>query len=285
MMSHPLARRWLAVLAAGLAVAALAMVGGCGTGAAPSTDQRSPAGGTGGTSTSGTGGASVVQPPETTPAAKGNTSPTPSSSATTLADRSVFFAHNSVGQNILDGLRAIDASLTIVSGEQVGAAAFTEWTMGFNGDPVGKLGEFERLMAGGGGAAQIAVFKLCYADFETDTDVTQLFDEYVATFDRLEIAHPDVTFVHVTAPLYAYDASWNNSVQHAFNERLRAEYGGMVFDLAQVEATDAQGQPVWSRDGITPALAEEWSADGSHLNEAGSRQVAAALLAFLSQLP
>jgi len=186
---------------------------------------------------------------------------------------------------MLDGLRATAANLTIETGQQAGGAAITEWTMGFNGEPAAKLAEFERLMAGGGANAQLAIFKFCYADFQADTNVDQLFSQYVATFDRLEQAYPAVTFVHMTAPLYAFDASWNNSVQHAFNERLRAEYGAGVFDLAALEATDAAGQAVFSRDGVTPALAEDWSADGGHLNEAGSRYVAAALAEFLGLVP
>ena len=237
------------------------------------------------------GCASNAAPPEASPTAptasrqvptvEASASPEDPTPSQTAAAQTVFFAHNSVGQNIVDGLRATAADLTIETGEQAGGAAFTEWTMGFNGEPAAKLAEFERLMAGGGAEAQLAIFKFCYADFQADTNVDQLFSQYVATFDRLEQTYPAVTFIHVTAPLYAFDASWNNAVQHAFNERLRAKYGQAVFDLAALEATDAAGQTVLARDGVTPAMAEDWSADGGHLNEAGSRYVAAALLDFL----
>ena len=202
-----------------------------------------------------------------------------------LKDRTVFFAHNSVGQNIIDGIKALDSSIPIFSGSQAGNKGITENYMGFNGDPLGKLEAFENLINGGANNAQIAMFKLCYADFQAYTDVDSLFSDYVAVFDRLGGKYPDVTFVHVTAPLYHYNASWNNRVQHSFNEKLRAQYGGLVFDLAAIESVDSAGNMAISRDGVSPALAEEWTSDGSHLNASGGRRLASAIISFLAQAP
>jgi len=201
-----------------------------------------------------------------------------------LKNRSVFFAHNSVGQNIIDGLKALESSL-IVGGVQAGAKGIAENYMGFNGDPAGKLGAFEKLLDEGGHRAQIAFFKFCYADFQAHTDVDGLFGEYTAKLGILGEKYPDITFIHVTVPLYHYNASWNNRVQHAFNEKLRAMYGALVFDLAAIESVDSLGNIALSRDGVTPALAEEWTDDGSHLNAAGGKRLASALIAFLAQVP
>ena len=202
-----------------------------------------------------------------------------------LKNRTVFFDHNSVGQNILDGIRTLDSSIAIVSGSQANAKGITENYMGFNGDPKGKLEAFENMINGGASNAQIAMLKLCYADFQAYTDVDNLYSDYVAVFERLREKYPNVTFVHVTAPLYHYNASWNNRVQHAFNEKLRAQYGGLVFDLAAIESVDSSGNMVFSRDGVSPALAEEWTSDGSHLNASGGMKVASALISFLAQAP
>ncbi|MCL2045562.1 MAG: hypothetical protein FWG88_04175 [Oscillospiraceae bacterium] len=206
------------------------------------------------------------------------------SDVTTLKNKSVYFAHNSVGQNILDGIKAIDSSISISNNSAANSNGITENYMGFNGDPNGKLDAFTALVRDGGGDAQIVVFKLCYADFQAHTDVDKLFDDYVAVYDALQKEYPDTIFVHITAPLYHYNASYNNRVQHAFNEKLRNKYGALVFDLAAIEAIDSSGNPVLSRDGVSPALAEEWTSDGSHLNTAGSRRLASALIAFLAQL-
>ncbi|MCL2059136.1 MAG: copper amine oxidase N-terminal domain-containing protein [Oscillospiraceae bacterium] len=201
-----------------------------------------------------------------------------------LKTRSVFFAHNSVGQNIIDSLKALETGLPVASGSQGGAKGITENTLGYNGDPAGKLNAFAASMDNGGHKAQIAMFKFCYADFQANTDVGQLFSDYVAKMDALAAKHPGVIYVHITVPLYHYNASWNNSVQHAFNEKLREKYGGLVFDLAAMEATDAAGRASFSRDGVTPALSEEWTSDGSHLNDAGGNRLASALISFLAQL-
>ena len=206
------------------------------------------------------------------------------SDVTELKNRSVFFAHNSVGQNILDGIKAIDNSIPISNRSAANENGITQNYMGYNGDPNGKLDAFASLVRSGGGDAQIVVFKLCYADFQAHTDVDKLFDDYVAIFDTLQKEYPQTLFVHITAPLYHYNASWNNSVQHSFNEKLRGKYGAFVFDLATIESIDSSGNPVLSRDGTSPALAEEWSSDGSHLNTAGSKRLASAMIAFLAQL-
>jgi len=222
---------------------------------------------------------------EPTPA-QSSQAPIPTPSQTTsdsAAVGSILFAHNSVGQNIIDGMNAIDDGLFVGACDTPFGVGIRECTLGFNGDPTAKLAAFERMMRDIGAESQIAIFKLCYADFQADTDIDGLFEKYAATFRTLAQAYPDVIFVHMTAPLYAYDASWNNWVQHSFNEKLRANYGDLVFDLAALEALGSSGTLTVSRDGVTPALAAQWSLDGSHLNPAGSQAIARALAEFLKK--
>ena len=198
--------------------------------------------------------------------------------------RSVFFAHNSVGQNIIDGIRALEL-VPILNDQQIGEAGVAEVYMGFNGDPAGKIDAFAELMDNGGNKAQIAFFKLCYSDFEEGTDAAALFDKYSSVLAKLEEKYPGVAFVHVTAPLYDYNASWHNAGRHAFNEKMRAQYGDRVFDLAEIESVDASGNKALSRDGVTPALSDDWSSDGGHLNDEGGKHMASELISFLANVP
>ena len=223
--------------------------------------------------------------PEEAAVDEGGNAPQPGQEVAALNGRAVFFAHNSVGQNILDGVREVDGGIPIFSEQEAGAAGIAEVYMGFNGDPDGKMDAFRGLMDAGGNNAQIAFFKLCYADFDANTNATALFDKYASVMTELEAKYPDVTFAHVTAPLYHYNASYHNSAQHAFNEKMRSGYGAVVFDLAALEAVDSSGAGTLSRDGVTPAMAEEWSLDGSHLNEAGGKYIAGELIQFLANVP
>ncbi|MDR2243804.1 MAG: hypothetical protein LBE15_00125, partial [Burkholderiales bacterium] len=101
-----------------------------------------------------------------------------------LNSRSVFFVHNSVGGNIVDGLRSVAATLSITngvtSGGQPSATGFTELYMNnyaastgnpipnFNRRPLDKIAYFETLMDNGGRNAQIAFLKFCFMDFDGD---------------------------------------------------------------------------------------------------------------------
>ncbi|MCL1897341.1 MAG: hypothetical protein FWG16_00750 [Micrococcales bacterium] len=202
-----------------------------------------------------------------------------------LTGRSVFFAHMSVGENIVHGIEAIDPSIDIMWCDDAGTPGLTECTLGYNGDPLQKLTEFEAMMDADGNRSQIAFMKFCYSDFQPEISPDAVFDTYVATFNELEKRYPNVTFIHVTAPLSAAEVSWTNDLQDTFNTKLRAQYGSLVFDLADLESAGTSGTPTLSLDGVSPAMAEEFSEDGGHLNAAGSYAIAEKLLDFLRQVP
>src|SRR5215469_9756305 len=74
-----------------------------------------------------------------------------------IARAQVFFAHDSVGEDILDGLRVLTAPCKV---------RWTSRRVGRNGDPIGKIDGFCRAMIEGPGRdAPVAIFKLSYADF------------------------------------------------------------------------------------------------------------------------
>lgn len=222
-----------------------------------------------------------------------------------LAGRRVLFGHQSVGGNILDGLRVLlrrsGRELPIVEPPPAdGAARFdgaesgvlVHAKVGRNADPQSKLDAFREL-ADAVPQVDVALMKLCYVDFDERTDADALFTSYHDTLTDLARRHPSTAFVAVTAPLRQTPSGpgvlvrallgrpnrgkRENLIRHRFNERIRRAYPGTrLFDLAALEATRPdgrresfryQGQP---GEGLTSAYTD----DGGHLNEAG-REIAA----------
>lgn len=223
-----------------------------------------------------------------------------------LSHQRVFFGHQSVGGNILEGLAELTAGKLIIrQGRNPGPAEFLHDFVGRNEAPRTKIADFESALDALGGRVDLAFFKFCYIDFDASTDADQLFAEYLAAMNRLRAKYPAVTFVHVTAPLTVVpqgakawlkktltrQAPWGvkeNAVRHRFNTLLRTRLEGQpLFDLAALESTRSDGTPVqYELDARKyPALAPEYSDDGQHLNPVGRRQVAAALLTFLARQP
>jgi hypothetical protein len=151
----------------------------------------------------------------------------------------------------------------------------------------------------------VAFFKFCYIDFDANTDAGKLFAEYKASMTQLHQKYPRITFVHVTTPLAVVQSGAKaafkrlfgkkpggaeaNVVRNRYNELLRQEYAGKepLFDLAAFEATRGNGERATFDDGGStyPMLAPEYASDGRHLNELGSRWVAAQLVKYLAALP
>jgi hypothetical protein len=234
-----------------------------------------------------------------------------------LSRRTVYFGHQSVGANIVDGIRDIlkdnpQPAWTIMELEDVGAGrtpALVHSWVGRNGLPLSKLDAFSDTLRRSAGRFDVALLKFCFVDFSENTDVQGLFGRYVETFERLKTSCPGTTFVHVTVPLTGNPRGlkWiarnvvkrligrkvrdpkDNRPINEFNDLMRKKYLGKepFFDLAAIESTRADG----SRESIREAgfdlysLAPEYTFDGGHLNETGRRLVALELLRCLAALP
>ena len=227
-----------------------------------------------------------------------------------LSERAIYFGHQSVGENILDGIRALGVEVPQLTNLRILSAAcdpstagLREFLIGENGDPDSKNAAFMAATQGALGPKPVLMFKYCYVDIDEKTDPTMLFRRYADTVAALRARHPDAIVVHVTMPLTTDSRIRNwvntlrgrpnrrtwNGIRSRYNDLLRAEYGGKepIFDLAALESTRADGslefgtvtgQPVY-------ALADEWTRDGGHLNAAGRRRAAARLLTLLAALP
>lgn len=229
-----------------------------------------------------------------------------------VAERRVFFGHQSVGMNLIDGLqelaRAEGATLRVeeLRGQALAPRTLSHAFLGENGAPLKKLAEFSRAFSSGAAAgADVALMKFCYVDVVEGTDVAALFAAYQRTVADVQAASPATTLVHVTVPLQAVEGglkafakdllgkprwgSQHNAAREAFNELLRREYGGKapLFDLARVEATRPDGGAETSRwaGREVRALVPAYTDDGGHLNAEGRRRAAAELVRVLAALP
>ena len=228
-----------------------------------------------------------------------------------LAQSRIFFAHQSVGENIVDGLKSLQTQnqmnglnlVPLADASRATGPAFIHARLGSNGDPKSKTDAYEQALdAGLGATLDLAFQKYCFADFEADTNAEAVFDYYKQANARITQRYPNLTIVHVTAPLVTVQSGpravvkkWigrvpdyylENTVREQFNEMMRAEYGGTghLFDLAKFEAS-APGhspEPILFRGRTLYSLRPEYTTDGGHLNSTTQRRVAADLATFLA---
>ena len=214
--------------------------------------------------------------------------------------RKVYFGHKSVGGNIVAGIKRIsdinmrtaynqpennDQSLRTNIAQLASGPAFVEHDIGSDGQPFNKIASFRRFMNEIiRDNVEIAFFKFCYMDIDNNTSVNALIAAYKEAMDELHTRFPNVIIAHFTVPLYSRQASFHNSVREQFNKWLRETYKDKVFDIAVIQSVASNGTTALSWDNATIAMADEWTNDGGHLNEAGQNRIGGALIAFLAQV-
>jgi hypothetical protein len=226
-----------------------------------------------------------------------------------LSRRAIFFGHQSVGRNLLDGVadlaRTAGVPVRIVEAADAGAVGpgtFGHAAVGQNGDPASKLESFARALPPGRDP-DLALVKLCYVDVTASTDVPALFARWEAAIETLEAAHPHTTFVYVTVPLTTIQggpkalakrllgrAPWGE-LENARREELNAlvrdaarRRSRPLFDLAHVESTRPDGSAETFALGgkRVPALVPGYSEDGAHLVGDGRLRAARELVSVLA---
>ena len=237
----------------------------------------------------------------------------PNSAWEKLSRKKIYFGHQSVGFNIIDGIKDLmkenpQIKLNIVETSNpadFNHPLFAHARVGKNKDPKSKIDAFADFMQKGiGNKADIAFFKFCYVDVMAGTDVHKVFTHYMKTMARLKKACPKTTFIHVTVPLRIVQKGpkvWikkiisrsiggyaDNVKRNKYNDLLRQEYQGKepIFDLAKIESTFPDGsRSFFKKDGKTcHSLIPAYTDDGGHLNDKGRRIVAEQLLVFLVEL-
>jgi hypothetical protein len=231
-----------------------------------------------------------------------------------VSKQKIFFGHMSVGYNILNGvadllqkspnnveLRTIEST----DRNELNDGAWLHSKVGKNTDPISKIVDFESAINGGlGSELDVAFLKLCYVDFDSNTDVDKVFSSYRAMIDRVGTKYPSIKIVHFTPPLTSLQEgpkAWiknilgkpiygvpENIKRNQFGELVKKEYGAKntVFDLAAIESTKLDGTKAsFSSNGKKyPYLVAEYTDDGGHLNKLGRGRVAEKLVVLLSNL-
>ena len=228
-----------------------------------------------------------------------------------ITGKKTFFGHQSVGNNVVQGIRDLMRSdprlkINIVKSadpQAIPGPAFVEFEIGRNGYPRSKNDAFAAILDKGMGVqGGIAMFKYCYVDVDSSTDVQKMFEDYRGEISALKAKYAALKIVHITVPLTTAEPTtraWIKSMlgrittqdvnvkRNEFNNLLRKTYSGIdpIFDLAAVESTQSDGtKSYFTRDGkAIYTLAPEFTTDGGHLNESGRQAAAQALLQILAE--
>src|SRR4051794_6853326 len=126
----------------------------------------------------------------------------------TAATTKIFFAHQSVGYNLMEAVPGVfhrdsmPPPAVIETRTAPPGPGIFHSRIGRNGDPRGKITEFDRIMRSGLAArVDVAILKLCYVDFAAGTDVSALVAAYRDTLAALAREYPGTAFVAATVPL------------------------------------------------------------------------------------
>ena len=233
-------------------------------------------------------------------------SPSLSEKLQVVSTAKVFVAHQSVGQNVLDGVSALALQGFV-------RLNLEHAVVGRDGSPVSKLDEVASLLQKLP-PMQVAMLELSHADIGADTDVDAFFALFKKRLEALQLKFPQTRFVVVTVGLTTVGRGLQgliknklasgafgereNVKRHLLNERLRGQYLDRLFDLATVESGGSGSEPSaarrgqgakpdtdpgvscsFEREGKTwPCLREDFTDDGSHLNAAGRKEAARAFV-------
>ena len=227
-----------------------------------------------------------------------------------LQGRRIYFGHQSVGFDIMAGIKELSTSvpglsqefITLESSSFPSGGFIADSRIGRNNFPNEKCDDFrEKVGRLEPESLDVALMKFCYADIGPQTKVEDVFDYYARTVDSLTQRFPHTTFVHVTVPYTLKTSSWKlflkkiigradkseagNYQRNRFNALLMQRFrGAPVFDLARVESTYPDGRrESFEYDGTTVySLIGDYTYDGGHLNETGKRLAARELIRILA---
>jgi len=227
-----------------------------------------------------------------------------------VAKQRIFFGHQSVGMNVLEGIKQLSTMtgipvriVEVKTASEVGPSMIGHTFIPENEKPFLKLKNFDKDMGTQPTGLDAALTKFCFVDITPKTDVKALFDSYRTTIEALKARNPGTTFVHVTAPLTS-EQSWPKEFlkrllgrsdaaadvrREEYNSLLRKTYQGRepIFDLARIESTAPDGSTVTVKwNGIVaPAMDPAYTSDGGHLNAIGKLRTARELISVLAAIP
>lgn len=214
-----------------------------------------------------------------------------------VARRNWFFAHASVGGNMMSGLQSLHAAnpgfFKLIASDSSSADTPPATTQpGFvygcaRGNPgwQPKVDQFVTYVSNGWRSPKVALVanKFCYIDQDA------VLSYYLNSMQNLEAANPGTRFVYMTMPL-TVNSDADNYKRFLFNDGLRtwvAANRRLLFDVADIEAHAPDGTPqtfVWNGK-TCQRLYASYSSDGGHLNDTGAQAVALGFYAVTASLP
>lgn len=232
----------------------------------------------------------------------------------TLSTARVYFAHQSVGRNMLKGIEMLIAETGVplhVEEVKEGVPASAgpglyHANVGENGVADSKISAFVAdVTAPGPSVYDVAMLKFCYTDLSPeaeDHDARALLERYESTIAGLRTQQPNLTVMHTTMPLRSEPPGWKTRIKRLIGKEvisdrgniMRGEYNELLrsqtppaelFDVARLEATHADGTiATFEANGRkVEVLAPEHTYDGGHLNDPAKRYFAADFLHALAQ--
>lgn len=239
-----------------------------------------------------------------------NLSDVPESAFEKLSNMKIFFGHQSVGFNIMDGVNDLmkeypKIKFNIIETNEFGnisEGAFTHSRVGKNRDPKSKIDDFTKFIERAEkGKIDVAALKFCYVDVTGNMDVNNLFEDYKTAVLNLHKSFPDLTLIHFTIPLTVSKTTWktwvkqklgkqaweyeDNMKRNQYNDLLIKEYQDKepILDIAKIESTRPDGfRQSFDQEGVTYySMVPEYTYDNGHLNEIGRRKVAEQLILLL----
>lgn len=228
-----------------------------------------------------------------------------------LSQQKIYFGHKSVGVNILDGIQLIlknnpTIRLNIVESNDPKVfinPVFAHAPNGQNGNPKSKIDTFYKTIENGlGDKADMAGFKFCYVDFNSKTDIEDVFNHYQLVMKKISFKYPKIKIIHYTTPLRTLQTGpkafikkilgksigiEDNIARQQFNTLLINEFGDQyIFDLAKYESsyTDGKREFTLVNNEKIYSMIPAYSDDGGHLSKIGKNKISANFLLYLLEL-
>ena len=228
-----------------------------------------------------------------------------------LSEKKIYFGHQSVGYNIIDGVmdwikQYPVIKLNIVESNEakknIDDGVFIHSKVGKNTDPESKINEFREVLDHGvGEKVNAAMLKFCYVDIKKDTDINSIFNVYKDEVTKIKKKYPHISIIHSTVPLTQRKTGFiafvkkllgrdngsidDNIKRNEYNKLLLEEFKGkdLIFDIAKIESTYSDGTSCsFKKDGKTYySLIPDYTYDGGHLNETGRKIVAEKLILLM----
>ncbi len=224
----------------------------------------------------------------------------------TIKSDKILFAHQSVGQNIIDGISILSKQnnwgLNIKKNEEINNGGIYHVMIGENEKPYLKISEFKRVVEKNSNNLDIAIFKFCYVDVDEETNVEKLFNAYVDLVNEIEKKYPQIKLIKTTIPIRVINNSftakakrflglnvWGDKAAYNrenYNNLVRKKYGkDDLFDIALIESSfKNKSNKVSTPYGYLFSMDEAISSDGSHLNQVGKLYIANELLNLISEI-